>query len=141
MTSVAKKEGLVLLFLIVVLGIGLYPALRHARREARDGIRRDEIAARKTSLEQYFNAHETYPREFDASPHQYVVESSDNQGVTGWYVRAQLENKTEETVAFDAEAERNYWYRIIREGETTYYDVCGGIARCGATPTQLEARE
>src|SRR3989344_3792944 len=140
MTPVAKKEGLVLLFLLVILGGSVYPALRHARREARDGIRRDEVAARKTSLEQYFNFHATYPREFDASPHQYLVESSDNQGVTGWLVRAQLENEAEETVAFDPEAGRNYWYRIVRQGQATYYDVCGGISRCGATPAQLEAR-
>lgn len=141
MTSLAKKEGIVLLLLIAVLVIGLYPALRHARRETRDGIRRDEIAARKTALEQYFNAHDTYPLTFDASPHQYVVEAWDSAGAISWFVRARLENESPETVAFDAEAGRNYWYRIVRYDSATYYDVCGGIARCGATDAQLEARE
>ena len=136
-----KGELLVIGVGVLIFGALLVPSLHHAQQERRDGIRRDEVAAAKIELEQYFNAHETYPREFDASPHQYVVEVDDGQGATGWYVRAELENAADAIVAFDEEAGRNYWYRIVREGGATYYDVCGGISRCGATDVQLEARE
>lgn len=96
----------------------------------RDGIRRDEVAAFKTVLEQYYNKHEVYPLEFDASPHKYVVVKQANGGAASWYLRAKLENNAVEDEGFDAESGRNYYYRLINESGATYYDVCGGSDGC-----------
>ena len=130
MDKIAKRELSVLLILVVVFFSLLFPALRFARRETRDGIRRDEIAAFKQVLEQYYNKHEVYPLEFDASPHEYVVVEQTVKGATVWYLRARLENQAMAAESFDAESGRNYYYRLINQDGYTFYDVCGGSATC-----------
>lgn len=131
MERIAQREAFVLLAaLIIFMGL-LYPALLHARREARDGIRRNEVAAFKKLLEQYYNEHETYPLKFSAAPHEYIVTSSTSIGVTAWYLRAQLENSHGSQAGHDEDEGRKYDFRLIREGESTYYEVCGGTPTCG----------
>jgi len=130
MTTLAKKELVVLVVFCVVFLALLVPALRHSRAEARDGIRRTEIAERKIALEQYFNRHDSYPLEFDASPHRYVVTEKEQGGATRWYLRAVLENESETKEDYDAEEGRNYYYRVHHVDGEFVYDVCGGGPDC-----------
>lgn len=130
MDTAARREIIVLILALTLFLSLLYPAVMHARREARDGMRRDEVAAFKQVLEQYYNKHETYPLEFDAAPHQYVVTDSTAAGATAWYLRAKLENQQETKTGYDGDVGRQYDWRLIQEGETTYYDVCGGTPTC-----------
>lgn len=130
MDITARREIMVLILALTLFLSLLYPAMMHARREARDGLRRDEVAAFKRVLEQYYNEYETYPLEFDAAPHQYVVMESSEQGATAWYLRAHLENNHETATAHDAEEGRQYDFRLIRDGDRTYYEVCGGMPTC-----------
>jgi len=136
MTVTARREYMVLIILLIIFLGFLYPSLRYARREARDGIRRDEVAQTKQELEQYFNKHEAYPFEFDASPHVYVVDEQNVVGATAWHIRAQLENRADDASGFDEEAGRNYYWRTGNADRAIYYDVCGGTATCGAPPRQ-----
>ena len=119
--------GAAAIFIVLLL-----PSLHHTQQEYRDGIRRTEIAERKIQLEQYYNEHTVYPPqfEFDASPHIYHVVISNDEGAQGYYLRAQLENYSPESTGFDAEAGRNYHYRVINFEGDTYYDVCGGEYSC-----------
>lgn len=103
----------------------------HARQEARDGIRRDEVAAFKRLLEQHYNEYEAYPLIFDASPHRYVVVEQDDKGATTWYLQAEMENDHPEMSDFDAEEGRNYYWRYVQNEGRTYYEVCGGAPSCG----------
>lgn len=130
MDSIARRELVVAGLLILLVGALLFPALQHARREYRDGVRRTEIAERKRQLEQYFNAHETYPLTFNAAPHEYIVTNSDGRGATGWYVRAQLENPASTTSGFDYEEGHNFYWRITNDEGRTLYEVCGGTLHC-----------
>lgn len=117
---------------LVVLLLGLtVPSLLHARREQRDGIRRDELAGLKRELEKKNNELGYYPIEFDASPHRYVVTEAHGDKAIAWYLRAELENFADSTSGFDEERDRNYYYRISNEDEKTFYDVCGGTLTCG----------
>jgi len=132
MNSLAKREYLVVGAVLLLMAVMLVPALQHARAERRDGIRRTEIAERKVLLEQYYNLHNTYPGadEFDAAPHEYVPTERDAIGVQRWYLRAVLENKADLEAAYDAEAGRNYYYRVHQIDGETVYDVCGGGPDC-----------
>lgn len=123
-------EYMAVIILLGLLLFGLYPALRYARREHRDGIRRTEVIQLKRALETYYNEHEQYPLQFPAGAHQYVVTESDARQALAWYVRAQLENQPVETAQFDEEY--NIYSRVVREGEQTFFDVCGGTSTCGA---------
>ncbi len=131
MERITQREALVFLVGVVVFLALLFPALRYARRETRDGIRRNEIAAFKQVLEQYYNTHETYPAEFDASPHRYVVTEMDGAGARAWYLRAQLENKHPTQAGYDEDEGRKYNFRLVQKGSVTFYEVCGGTPDCG----------
>jgi hypothetical protein len=136
MDPIARRECIVLGLAVLLFVSLLLPALLHARREARDGVRRNEMAAFKNVLEQYYNVHETYPLTFDASPHRYVVVTSDEKGATAWYLQARLENKKASHADQSQEEGANFNYRIVREGDFTYYEVCGGTPTC-SLPREL----
>lgn len=130
------RTGSRLLWELVVVGVVcvvfvalLVPALRSARREARDGMRRADVLEVKHELEDYFNQYERYPLEFDAGPYQYVVTRAEGNAARAWYIRAQLENSAAPEAAFDLEY--NIYYRVVRDGAVTYYDICGGELHCG----------
>ncbi len=130
MNTLAKKEAFIIGLIVVLFILLFIPALLHSRAEKRDGIRRDEIAERKTDLELYFNDHDAYPLEFDASPHHYVVTERDQSGATHWFLRAVLENPADTGAHYDAESGRNYYYRVQQVDGQTVYDVCGGGPDC-----------
>ena len=130
MNTLAKREAIIIILIIVVFSLFLYPSLRYARRETRDGIRRQEIADTKHQLEMYFNKHNSYPLMFNASPHKYVVTSTSDDMATGWYLRAQMENNHQTGSDFDHDLGRQYFYRYLNEDKLTYYDVCGGQLDC-----------
>ncbi|MDP3997084.1 MAG: hypothetical protein U1C49_02470 [Candidatus Andersenbacteria bacterium] len=130
MDKVYRRELLAVIAAAIMLVVFLLPALRFARREQRDNIRRDEVASDKIELEQYFNKYETYPLKFNASPHDYVVVMKDEVGATGWFVRARLENHHDDKAGFDEEQGRNYYYRYVNPTNSTFYEVCGGELRC-----------
>ncbi|MEX1997144.1 MAG: hypothetical protein WEA04_00490 [Candidatus Andersenbacteria bacterium] len=129
-TRALKEIGVVALLVMLVIGM-VVPSLQHARRERRDGQRREDVAGLKRELEMYFNQHETYPLTFTPpAPYQYVIMTADTSGALGWYVRAPLENKAEPRADFDYEEGHNFYYRVVREREQTFYDVCGGTFSC-----------
>ena len=132
--SIATWEYLVVGLLVGILLLALIPAVVYARREQRDGIGRNEVIQLKYALERYNNEHGKYPLTFEVGPHQYVVEESDGSQAISWYLRAQLENPGVPTAAFDYE--HNVYYRVVRQGDLIFYDICGGISRCGAPPHQ-----
>jgi type II secretory pathway pseudopilin PulG len=131
MDTVAKREYLVLVVLVVILLASLYPALMHMRREARDGIRRNELVALKRQMEQHNNELGHYPTQFDAVPHRYVVLEQDGDKAVAWYIRAELENAPQPTAGFNEE--HNVFYQVVRGGDRTFYDICGGEYQCGVT--------
>ena len=120
----------VLVGLAVLLLVFLSPSLLYVRQERRDGIRRTELRQFKQLMEERNNELGYYPIELNAAPHEFVVTDSEGEQAEGWYLRAWLENPAEPEVGFDEEY--NVYYRIGREGEKTYYDICGGLERCGA---------
>jgi hypothetical protein len=128
MNVTARKEIVVVGVLIVVILAGVFFAGLHARREARDGIRREEVRNIKHELEMYFNKHETYPLIFQDAVHEYVVVEQGEEGAKGWYVRAELENMAKPAAGFDLEY--NIDYRIVVDRGRTFYDLCGGNYRC-----------
>jgi len=130
MNTLAKREALVLIILIAIFVVLLIPSLQHARRETRDGLRRHEIADIKHQIEMYFNEHESYPLKYDASPHEYVTTETNDDVATGWYLRARLENEHKTGSDFDHEPGRQYYYRYVNSNDHTYFEVCGGIAKC-----------
>lgn len=132
MNKVAKWEYVVVGCLLLLLATTLYPSLRYARREKRDGIRREALATLKTDMEQYYNKHNTYPLEFSADPYLYIVTEKDSKGAIGWYLRTQLENFHAVSAGFDLEGGHNFYYRVVDEGGSTWYDICGGQSTCGA---------
>lgn len=131
LTIRARREMTTIALAALIFVALLYPNLQHARREARDGLRRDQLALIKQQIEQYNNLHQAYPLQFDAAPNAYVVLNQDSTGATAWYLRAALENPGRPSSGYDAERGRNYIYRIVREGGRTYYDICGGTLTCG----------
>lgn len=128
MNATARKEIVVVVLLVIILLAGVLVAGLQARREVRDGIRRAELRNIKHELEMYFNEHESYPLLFNDAVHEYVVVEQAGGEATGWYVRGELENKAEPTAGFDLEY--NIDYRIVTEGERTFYDLCGGNYKC-----------
>lgn len=136
MTALAKKEYIVIGFLLGILFASMIPSLLYARKEKRDGIRRDEIAAMKRALEGINNVKGVYPLEFKATPHQYIVTDKDSTSAKGWFLRVELENPTKDELGFDEEAGRNYFFRILNEHGHIYYDVCGGEDTCGQPPKE-----
>jgi len=130
MEKTAKLEISFLLLFFFVFATLLFPAALHARREVRDGIRRNELTNFKTELEKYYNKHETYPLTFNANPHQYAVVEKNTKGATKWFLRAKLENQHKVEKGFDEEAGHNYYYRYINENNNTYFDICGGLYKC-----------
>ena len=103
MDKLGKREIGLAVALLLIIAIGVIPALSHARREGRDGVRRDEVRAIKTDLEMEFNKTEKYPLEFDAGAHEYVVVESDGDAALAWYVRAELENQSKNEAGFNEE--------------------------------------
>ena len=132
MNTIARKELTVLVLVVLCFVLLLMPALLHARRERRDGVRREALAALKTELEQYNNKTGTYPLTFDAGEYQYVVTEQAKEAATSWHLRTKLENNPQPTTGFDEEAGRNYYYRVVKEDKGTWYEICGGTATCGA---------
>ncbi len=126
METIAKLEFLVLSVLTSVLLLGVFNSARIARQERRDGVRRDEIRAVKTQLEQYYNQHNRYPLEFNAGQYHYVVMNANTNSAVSWYIRGQLERRPAPTAAFDLE--HNIYYRVTPEG---FYDICGAEFHCG----------
>lgn len=83
------------------------------------------------------SAPDSFPRDptFPANwSYQYCVTAVDNQGATAWYLRTRLERLRKPTDGFDVEADHNYYYRVVREGSVTFFDICGGTLTCGAPP-------
>lgn len=132
MTSEAKKEYAVLAVLALVLLISILPALRYARREKRDGVRRDALVELKHKLEEANNKLGYYPVTFSATPYQFVVTHGDGKKAIGWYIRTVLENKHADEKGFDFEGNHNFYYRLSSEHGSTFYDICGGDDTCGA---------
>ena len=130
MSTLAKREVSVVIIAVIVLLILLIPAVQYSRQEVRDGIRRDEVAAGKRVLEDYFNEHGAYPLVFDAAPHEYVVVVSEGGAALEWFIRAQLENTAPPESGYNPEEERNFHYRVVNDRGQTYYEVCGGSVRC-----------
>lgn len=176
--STGRMEAIGLLILAVVYIGFLVPALITARKEARDGVRRDDLTALKNALEQYQNVAQAYPaapreprvgcavsRETDwffgsSSPlrqkklfparmidtdsgrrYEYCVVEGDTHGATAWYLRTRLENLHASESGFDSEGGHNYWFRTVREGRTTFFDICGGTFRCGASSEEVQRIE
>lgn len=134
MDPIARWEYKFLIIVTLLFVLSLLPALHFQQQERRDGIRRAEVISHKKTLEQYFNVHAAYPLEFNASPHQYVVEEVHDGSAIRWYLRAELENMHPETQGFDEEY--NVYYRFVRDDVHTFYDVCGAESHCGVTRTQ-----
>jgi len=130
MRNIVKVELFLLVLLLVVFATLLLPAAIYARRELRDGIRRNELTNFKTELEKYYNKHEAYPLTFNAVPHQYFLVDKDSKGATKWFFRAKMENSHKAEEGFDKEAGHNYYYRYLNENNSTYFDVCGGLYEC-----------
>ncbi len=120
--------------LLLVLLLAILPSLHYARREMRDGIRRDALAALKNDLEQYNNKHNVYPFTFVTGTSTYVVTEKDDKGAVAWYLRTALENSHPAGSGIDQEAGHNFYYRIVQAGDKTYYDICGGTSTCGNAP-------
>jgi len=133
MKSIRKREYIGLIVLVLLFSGLLLPALQQARREKRDGIRREEARNIKTAVEMYFNEYDFYPLEFNAGGHEYVVLKQAGQGASEFYIRAELENSGETAAGFDEEY--NIYFRIVNEGGKTFYDICGGELRCGEEET------
>lgn len=126
----------VLVSAVLLCLIAVAPAAQYARREARDGERREGAALAKRHLERYNNEHEQYPLTLPGGSRQYVVLTEHDGGAEAWYIRTPLENAAPNFSGYDFESGRNYYYRIVNENGHTFYDVCGGTALCGADPVQ-----
>lgn len=127
-TKIATKELLSVLVLGIVLLTSMIPSLLYARGERADGVRRQEVLQLKRNLERYYNKHNYYPLTFETGRHEYVVIGAEHNQATAWYVRAQLKNNLLPAQGLDLEY--NVYYRIVREEEKTFYDICGGIFTC-----------
>jgi type II secretory pathway pseudopilin PulG len=134
-----NKRAIVEASVLGVLGLALLasliPALKYAQAEKRDGQRIDDAAFTKHALELYFNRHATYPLSALNSQLRYVITSKDTsgKGATGWYIETLLEHPLPADQGFDAEAGRNFYYRVVRRDAHWYYQICGGVEVCGGT--------
>lgn len=113
----------------------LVPSLLYARREYRDGLQRESIARLKRQLEDINNAKGYYPLVLSVAPYEYHITKSEGEKAIEWYVRGVVENPHDTSSAYDAEEGHNFWYRYIKDGTTTYYDICGGAPSCDITNT------
>lgn len=139
--ELAVLGGAALLFLALLL-----PALRYARQEARDAQRREAVLAAKRELENMYNRTEQYPLVHDpAGEVVYTVTKAGGEQAPkhtgsgqalGWYVRIPLELMPAPTSGFDLE--HNVYFRFVREGPVTFYDICGGTDTCGASERERE---
>ena len=134
MTKIAKREYIVLGLLVAVLLITIFPALQYARREKRDGARRDVLVEMKHRLEEVNNKLGYYPANFSAAPDTFVATSTKGKEAVGWYLETKLENNLQPTSGFDYEGNHNFYYRVERRADGTYYQICGGTNTCGVTP-------
>lgn len=130
MNRIAIFEYSVLSSLLIVFASFLIPSLYEARRDARDTERIENLASIKRSLEMKNNELGYYPKDFDAEPYQFIVVQDEGQQALSWYLRAKLERDVQPRNGVDQEPGRNYFYRIVRDGNTIFYDICGGILRC-----------
>lgn len=130
MDTRAKWEYLVLAICIVALVALIIPSLMYARREAHDGVIREELAHVKRMLEDVNNKLGYYPVSFSASPYEYYVTMKEGEKAVGWYVRASIKNPPKELRGYDAEEGHNFFYRYVQEKNTTFYEICGGAYSC-----------
>lgn len=130
MSPTAKKEIIVTGALTVIFIILLFPALIYARRELWDSAQIRQMIKVKEELERYNNKHQTYPLELNNPSFKYVVTEKDTKGALAWYLRMPMKNRLTPKNGFDEEEGRNYYYRITKENNKTYYDICGGNFTC-----------
>lgn len=128
MDKTAKKEFLFIGLALLLFLILLAPAIKFARAEWRDGIRRNELKNFKIVLEQNNNKNGYYPVEFNASPHKYTVVEKNGDSASKWFLRAELENKNKQQTGFDLE--NNIYFRYVSENGKNFYDICGGDYKC-----------
>lgn len=67
--------------------------------------------------------------------HEYVycVTSLDKGKTNGFYLQAQLERRVPEAIGYDEDERRQYSFRILHDGDKTFFRVCGGAEmQCGA---------
>jgi len=128
MDKTAQKEFLLIGLTLLIFIILLIPALKFARADWRDSIRRAELINLKIKLEQYNNKKGFYPIVYDASPHQYLVINKNGDGASKWFLRAEMENKSKEQQGFDLE--NNVYFRYLSQNKKNYYDICGGDYKC-----------
>jgi hypothetical protein len=171
LSTVAKREALVLAIILGLFVISLLPALLGVRMERRDGERRTHLAGLKRALEDFNNAQGFYPappaaaRESCAMSNNeedwlfgghgllrtvkgvgvtpkvpvskkgwqylYCVTDVDGTSALSWFLRTRLERKPEPDAGLDLERDHNFYYRITSEGGAAFYDICGGLSRCG----------
>ena len=134
MNPVAKKEYIVLAALALILLATTFPALQYARREKRDGVRREALVEIKHKLEEANNKLGYYPVNFSAAPYTYMPTSVQGKEAVGWYLETKLENNLKPTSGFDYEGEHNFYFRIEKRPAGTYYQICGGTNTCGVKP-------
>lgn len=60
----------------------------------------------------------------------YCVDAVTPTAATSWYLRTRLERPHPPQAGFDEE--HNYYFRVLHDGESTLYDICGGVLTCGA---------
>lgn len=130
MDTRAKLEYLVLIICVFLLIVLIIPALGYARREARDGIQRENLAHVKRLLEDANNKLGYYPVSFSASPYIYYVTMQEGNKALGWYIRAQLENPHVPGTLYDAQEGHNFYYRYVQKNGKTLYEICGGELQC-----------
>lgn len=126
MKRTALFEFLVLGLCVAIFLSLLLPAAQYARRKDRDDTRKEQLAKTKIEIEQYNNKYKKYPVSFPAAPFEYIVTENDGHNAISWFIRMPMENADTPKVAFDKEADRNYLYRIAKEGNKTFYDIAGG---------------
>ena len=133
--SLFQWELLVLASGVIIFLVMLFPALQHARRDARDGQRREAALEAKRELEDMYNRQESYPLVHDpAGDVSYAVTEMGENEALGWYVRIPLEHFPEQASGFDLEY--NVFWRVVRDGAAAFYDICGGTDTCGADKQQ-----
>lgn len=132
--SIAKKEYVVLLALLLIYLTFLVPALLHERTLVRDDRRKAELGTIKFGLEMYNNKYKYFPPTPDGKigctaygSYTYCVTSLDNKHASGFYLQAQLESRQPEARGFDEDEQRKYDFRVLHQGMTTLYRVCGGV--------------
>lgn len=123
--SLAQKEAITLTTLTVLLLGALVPSLITQRVEARDDLKRQDIAVLKRQAEDFYNRYEYYPDTLP-SPYRYVVTNTAANHTQGYYLEAQLERRAPDALGFDEDEKRKYHFRVLNEKSHTLYRVCGG---------------